>query len=58
MAIGTALAIYGDDTTGNAATLLSFTIDNARQNCALTVTSDGTKNETANYWYFPLLPTP
>jgi hypothetical protein len=47
-----ALAIYGDDTTGNAATLLSYTIDNAKQNCALTVTSDGTNNETANYWYF------
>jgi Heparinase II/III-like protein len=47
-----ALAIYGDDTTGNAATLLSSTINNAKQNCALTVTSDGTNNETANYWYF------
>jgi hypothetical protein len=47
-----ALAIYGDDTTGNAATLLGYTIDNAKQNCALTVTSDGTNNETANYWYF------
>ena len=47
-----ALAILGDDTTGNAATLLSHTIDNAKQNCALTVTSDGTNNETANYWYF------
>ena len=47
-----ALAILGDDTTGNAATLLGQTIDNAKQNCALTVTSDGTNNETANYWYF------
>jgi len=47
-----ALAVLGDDTTGNAATLLSQTIDNAKQNCALTVTSDGTNNETANYWYF------
>jgi hypothetical protein len=47
-----ALAILGDDTTGNAATLLSYTVDNAKQNCALTVTSDGTNNETANYWYF------
>ncbi len=47
-----ALAILGDDTTGNAATLLSSTVDNAKQNCALTVTSDGTNNETANYWYF------
>lgn len=47
-----ALAVLGDDTTGNAATLLGQTINNARQNCALTVTSDGTNNETANYWYF------
>ena len=47
-----ALAILGDDTTSNAANLLSHTIDNAKQNCALTVTSDGTNNETANYWYF------
>jgi hypothetical protein len=47
-----ALAIYGDDTTGNAATLLNYTIPNAKQNCALTVTADGTNNETANYWYF------
>ena len=47
-----ALAIYGDDTTGNAATLLKYTIPNAKQNCALTVTADGTNNETANYWYF------
>jgi hypothetical protein len=47
-----ALAILGDDTTGNAAALLGQTINNAKQNCALTVTSDGTNNETANYWYF------
>ncbi|KAH9984633.1 chondroitin AC/alginate lyase [Russula compacta] len=47
-----ALAVLGDDTTGNAATLLGYTINNAKQNCVLTVTSDGTNNETANYWYF------
>jgi hypothetical protein len=47
-----ALAILGDDTTGNAAALLGQTINNAKQNCVLTVTSDGTNNETANYWYF------
>jgi len=46
------LAILGDDTTGNAATLLGYTIDNAKQNCVLAPTSDGTHNETANYWYF------
>jgi hypothetical protein len=46
------LAILGDDTTGNAATLLGYTIPNANQNCALTPSSDGTHNETANYWYF------
>jgi hypothetical protein len=49
-----ALAILGDDTTGNAASLLGYTINNAKQNCALTVTSDGTNNETANYWYFAM----
>jgi len=47
-----ALAILGDDTTGNAAALLGYTIDNANQNCVLAPTSDGTHNETANYWYF------
>jgi Heparinase II/III-like protein len=46
------LAILGDDTTGNAETLLGYTINNAKQNCASAVTSDGTWNETANYWYF------
>jgi hypothetical protein len=46
------LAILGDDTTGNAATLLGYTINNAKQNCVLAPTSDGTHNETANYWYF------
>jgi Heparinase II/III-like protein len=47
-----ALAVLGDDTTGNAQALLGYTINNAKQNCALAVTSDGTWNETANYWYF------
>lgn len=47
-----ALAILGDDTTGNAATLLGHTIDNAKQNCVLGTSPDGTWNETANYWYF------
>jgi hypothetical protein len=47
-----ALAIYGDDTTGNAQTVLAATIANANQNCVWTVTSDGTNNETDNYWYF------
>jgi Heparinase II/III-like protein len=46
------LAILGDDTTGNAKTLLGYTINNAKQNCASAVTSDGTWNETANYWFF------
>jgi hypothetical protein len=47
-----ALAILGDDTTGNAATLLGSTINNANQNCVLATSTDGTWNETANYWYF------
>ena len=47
-----ALAILGDDTTGTAEQLLSYTIDNAKTNCANAVTDDGTWHETANYWYF------
>ena len=47
-----ALAILGDDTTGNAEALLGYTINNAKENCAQAVTRDGTWNETANYWYF------
>jgi hypothetical protein len=46
------LAILGDDTTGVAQQLLGTTIDNARSNCAQGVSTDGTWNETANYWYF------
>ncbi|KAF8273882.1 chondroitin AC/alginate lyase [Lactarius quietus] len=47
-----ALAILGDDTTGNAATLLGYTVNNANQNCVFGTSQDGTWNETANYWYF------
>lgn len=47
-----ALAILGDDTSGTATTLLGQTIPNAKANCALAVSSDGTWAETANYWYF------
>jgi len=46
------LAILGDDTTGVASQLLGYTVDNAKQNCALAVSNDGTWAETANYWYF------
>ncbi|KAF8898918.1 chondroitin AC/alginate lyase [Infundibulicybe gibba] len=46
------LAILGDDTTGMAEQLLGLTVDNAKQNCALATTDDGTWAETANYWYF------
>lgn len=47
-----ALAILGDDTTDVAQQLLSHTIDNAKANCALGPSTDGTWSETANYWYF------
>ncbi|ESK83462.1 heparinase ii iii family protein [Moniliophthora roreri MCA 2997] len=47
-----ALAILDDDTTGNARTILSNAIDNAKANCILATSSDGTWAETANYWYF------
>ncbi|KXN83865.1 hypothetical protein AN958_00945 [Leucoagaricus sp. SymC.cos] len=47
-----ALAILGDDTTGIASQILGFTIDNAKANCAMAVTDDGSWTETANYWYF------
>ncbi|KAF7784641.1 CAZyme family PL35 [Agaricus bisporus var. burnettii] len=46
------LAILGDDDTGTAEAILSHAIDNAKQNCAFGVTSDGTWKETPNYWYF------
>lgn len=46
------LAILGDDTTGTASQLLSYTVNNAKENCALATVDDGTWTETANYWYF------
>jgi hypothetical protein len=46
------LAILADDTTGIASQILGFTVDNAKENCAFAVVSDGTWTETANYWYF------
>ncbi|KAG7099035.1 hypothetical protein E1B28_000915 [Marasmius oreades] len=46
------LAILGEDETNNAQTLLNLTVENAKQNCAMAVTTDGTWKETANYWYF------
>ncbi|KAJ6621575.1 chondroitin AC/alginate lyase [Mycena sp. CBHHK59/15] len=46
------LAILGDDTSGLAKQLLGLTVDNAKSNCALAVSDDGTWAETANYWYF------
>jgi hypothetical protein len=47
-----ALAILNDDTTGLAAQILGISVDNAKNNCALAVSTDGTWSETANYWYF------
>jgi len=47
-----ALAILGDDPTGMASSMLDHTVDNAKQNCALGPSTDGTWSETANYWYF------
>ncbi|KAK1224081.1 hypothetical protein PQX77_008411 [Marasmius sp. AFHP31] len=47
-----ALAILGDDTTGNAETILRNALDNAKANCIEAVSTDGTWAETANYWYF------
>lgn len=46
------LAILGDDTTGIAQQLLSMTVTNALQNCALAPSSDGSWSETNDYWYF------
>ncbi|KAI6007225.1 chondroitin AC/alginate lyase [Pisolithus albus] len=46
------LAILGDDTSGIAQQLLSMTVTNALQNCALASSSDGTWSETHDYWYF------
>jgi hypothetical protein len=47
-----ALAIIGDDTTGAARQLLGLTVDNAKQNCAMAPSTDGTWAETSDYWYF------
>ncbi|EIW64257.1 uncharacterized protein TRAVEDRAFT_68108 [Trametes versicolor FP-101664 SS1] len=47
-----ALAIVDDDTTGTAAQILGKTVDNAKANCAMAVSTDGSWSETANYWYF------
>lgn len=47
-----ALAILGEDTTGMAEKILALTVDNAKQNCAQAVSTDGTWAETAHYWYF------
>jgi hypothetical protein len=46
------LAILADDTTGTASQILGYTVNNAKENCAFAVVSDGTWTETANYWYF------
>ncbi|KIY70298.1 hypothetical protein CYLTODRAFT_392271 [Cylindrobasidium torrendii FP15055 ss-10] len=46
------LAIIDEDDAGHASALLGLTIDNAKQNCAMAVSSDGTWAETPNYWYF------
>ncbi|KAG7098244.1 hypothetical protein E1B28_000208 [Marasmius oreades] len=47
-----ALAILGDDTTGNSQTILQNSLDNAKANCIAAVSTDGTWAETQNYWYF------
>ncbi|KAF8519151.1 chondroitin AC/alginate lyase [Hysterangium stoloniferum] len=47
-----ALAILGDDPTGQAQQMLSLTIPNANKNCVMGPSTDGTWSETANYWYF------
>ncbi|KAJ7685573.1 chondroitin AC/alginate lyase [Mycena polygramma] len=46
------LAILNDDTSGVAKQLLQTTVDNAKDNCAQAVSTDGSWAETANYWYF------
>ncbi|KZO90230.1 hypothetical protein CALVIDRAFT_490810 [Calocera viscosa TUFC12733] len=47
-----ALAILGDDPTGIAAQMLNYTVPDAKANCAMAPSTDGTWSETANYWYF------
>jgi len=46
------LAILHDDTSGIPEKILGMTVNNAKQNCALGPSDDGTWSETANYWYF------
>jgi hypothetical protein len=40
------LAILGDDTSGYASQLLGLTVNNAKENCAFAVSSDGTWQES------------
>ncbi|KAH7104948.1 chondroitin AC/alginate lyase [Auriculariales sp. MPI-PUGE-AT-0066] len=47
-----ALAVLGDDTSGLAEQVLAKTIPNANENCVLGPSTDGTWQETPNYWYF------
>lgn len=45
-----ALAIINEDPTGNAATMLTYTVPNANAHCAWAPSPEGTWSETANYW--------
>lgn len=47
-----ALALLGDDPTGLSAQILGLTLPDAQQNCAFGPSSDGSWQETPNYWYF------
>ncbi|EJD54513.1 hypothetical protein AURDEDRAFT_110122 [Auricularia subglabra TFB-10046 SS5] len=47
-----ALAILNDDQSGIASQILDNSIANAKKNCVLGPSSDGTWTETPNYWYF------
>jgi hypothetical protein len=46
------LAIYHEDPTGTAASLLTQAVSGAKANCAMAVQADGTWSETSDYWYF------
>jgi len=51
MIIG-ALAVYHDEPSDLPNTLVRLAVQNALENCAQSVESDGTWTETPDYWYF------
>ena len=50
--INAALAVWGDDDSGTANSVLQDALSNAKENCVNGAREDGTWTETSDYWYF------